>query len=161
MTRYKWIKKEVEKGLLIRQVYGVVFSNDGKILLRTENNKYMLTGGKPERDETYEETLKREYLEELNIEVDNVYYLGYLLVDDEDGTEPYAQVRMIATIKQINDARPDTDSGKLYGRFLANLKNVKGYLDYEEAGNSLIDDAIILAKEKYDLDDYNEEEYYI
>lgn len=161
MAKYTWIKKEVEEGLLIRQVYGVAFSKNGKVLLRTENNKYYLTGGKPEGKETYEETLKREYLEEVNIEVGTPYYLGYLLVDEEDGTKPYAQVRMITHIEKVNEVRPDIDSGKTYGRFLANPENVKAYLNYGTAGNLLIDDAIAMAKEKYQFDASNEEEHYI
>lgn len=48
----------------------IAFCNDSSILLRIEDNKYKLTGGKPEKtDKNYEETLKREYLEELNVEL--------------------------------------------------------------------------------------------
>jgi len=61
-----------------------------------------LTGGKPENiDINLEDTLKREYLEELNMEIKDIYYLGYLLV--EENSEKYAQVRMIAKIKKIGN----------------------------------------------------------
>ena len=43
MVRYTWVKKYVPKKILVKQVYGVAFSNDGKILLRVDNNKYKLT----------------------------------------------------------------------------------------------------------------------
>lgn len=161
MATFKWIKDEIQNDLDIKQVYGVVFSNDGKILLRVENNKYKLTGGKPEKNETFEETLKREFIEELNIEIDNIYYLGYLLVNEGNNNKPYAQVRMIATIKKINQNRPDIDTGVLYERFLANFDNVKKYLNYkDEAGNTMIDDAIKLANQKYKFEIDNKE-YYI
>ena len=40
MVKYTWIKKSVPKELLVKQIYGIVFSNDGNILLRVDNNKY-------------------------------------------------------------------------------------------------------------------------
>lgn len=161
MAKYSWIKESVPQNLVIKQVYGIAFSNEGNILLRGEDNKYKLTGGKPEKyDKDFEETLKREYIEELNIELEGIHYLGYLLVE-EDNNEKYAQVRMIAKIKNIGESKPDIDKGKTYKRFMANIKNVKNYLKYPDlAGNQLIDDAISMAKEKYKLN-FNDTEYFI
>ena len=161
MTKYTWIKDEVPSNLIVKQVYGIVFSNDKRIILQVNDNKYNLTGGKPLIGETYEETLKREYIEELNIEIDNLYYLGYLLVEEEN-IKPYAQVRMIGKIKNIYENRPDIDNGKQYGRFLSNLDNVKKYLNYDgDAGNIMIDDAINLADNKYKFDVINGNEDFI
>lgn len=162
MAKYDWKREKVPQDLVIRQVYGVAFSNDGNILLRVEDNKYKLTGGRPEEDDkSYEETLKREYLEELNVELESIYYLGYLLVE-EDNNEKYAQVRMIAKIKNIGESKPDPDNGKIYKRFMSSIEMVKNYLNYPDlAGNQLIDDAIIMAKEKYKLTHFNENEYFI
>ncbi|MBR6918072.1 MAG: hypothetical protein IKN38_07805, partial [Clostridia bacterium] len=79
------------------------------------------------------------------------HYLGYLLVTD-DAVEQYAQVRTIARIKSINEARPDIDNGKIYGRELAPAESVKKLLNYkDEAGNTMLDDAIDMAKNKYDF----------
>lgn len=64
MSKYTWIRMNVPKNLEAKQVYGIVFSDDGKILLRLDDHKYKLTGGKPEENESYEETLRREYIEE-------------------------------------------------------------------------------------------------
>ena len=149
MIKYTWFRKKVPKNILVKQVYGIVFSRKGNILLRIEDDKYKLTGGRPEIvDNDFSDTLKREYLEELNIELEDIHYLGYLLVEEEQ--EKYAQVRMIAKIKSIGDIRPDTDNGKLYKRFMVKQKNVKKYLNYQDlAGNQCIDDAINLANEKY------------
>ncbi len=162
MVIYKWYKEEVPECINIKQVYGVVFSNDGKVVLRVDDNKYKLTGGKPEKtDASLEKTLQREYLEELNIMIEDVHYLGYLLVL-ENG-EQYAQVRMIAKIKEIGNSRPDTDNGKIYKRFMAKQDNVKRYLQYTDlAGNQMIDDAIKLANKKYNFDTTdNRSEYFI
>ena len=148
MVNYTWYNTLVPNKIKVKQVYGIVFSNDFKILLRIEDNKYKLTGGKPEGNESYEETLKREYIEELNVEIDDCYYLGYLLV--EDNNEKYAQVRMIAKIKNINENHIDPATGKMYGRELVNVDSVKRLLNYQDkAGNLMIDEAIDKAKEIY------------
>ena len=161
MTNFTWFKKELPPNIDIRQVYGIVFSDTGNILLRVDDNKYKLTGGKPELfDSNLKETLKREYSEELNVEIKDINYLGYLLVE-EDTKEKYAQVRMIAKIKNIGYIRSDKDNGKTYKRFMSNIKNVKNYLNYPDlAGNQLIDDAIIMAKEKYNIN-FSDDEYFI
>lgn len=161
MVKYDWKREKVPKDLVTKQVYGIVFSMDGNILLRVEDNKYKLTGGKPEKcDKDFEETLIREYIEELNVELEDIYYLGYLLVEEEN-QERYAQVRMIARIKNIGEIKPDIDNGKTYRRFMSSVKNVKEYLSYPDlAGNQLIDDAITMAKTKYKID-FSANEYFI
>ncbi len=152
MGTYTWLNEPVPENLLVRQVYGIAFSNDGRILLRIEDGKYKLTGGRPESGETFEETLLREYVEELNVILTDAYYLGYLLVDD-DGSK-YAQVRMIARIKDILENHIDPDTGKEYGRKFVALDRVKKYLNYSDvAGNQMLEDAIKLAKSHYGLDD--------
>lgn len=110
-------------------------------------------------DLNYEETLKRELWEELNVEVDNIEYLGYLLVTDEN--EQYVQLRYIGTIKNIGENIPDIDTGIMYKRFMANQKNVKKYLNYSDAaGNKMIDEANEIANKKYKFE-YSNKEYYV
>lgn len=146
MTEYKWIKASVPDDLTVKQVYGIVFSNDNRILLRIEDGVYKLTGGKPDEGEDFEQTLKREYLEEVNTELEDCHYLGYLFVT-EDAGEQYAQVRMIARIKSIGEARPDTDNGKMYGRELVSAESVKKLLNYkDDAGNNMLDEAVNMSR---------------
>ena len=84
MVKYSWFKDKAPEYLNIKQVYGIVFSDNGNIVLRIDDNKYKLTGGKPcNSDKSLEDTLKREYLEELNIAIEDIYYLGYLLVEGD------------------------------------------------------------------------------
>lgn len=145
MVKYSWYKSIVPEDLEVKQVYGFAFDNNKKSLLRIEDNKYKLTGGKPENNETYEETLKREYIEELNVELENIQFLGYLLV--EENNEKYAQVRMIAKIKKMNEIKVDPATNKMYGRELVDIDKIKEYLNYsDEAGNTMIDDAIEMAR---------------
>lgn len=152
MVQYEWCKGAVPSSLKVKQVYGIAFDSNGMVLLRVDQGVYKLTGGKPEEaDVDYEATLKREYLEELNVMLENIFYLGYLKVIEED--EVYAQVRMLAKIKSIGKVRADTDSGKVYGRFMSKQENVKEYLKYPDiAGTELIEDAIKMANEVYTFD---------
>lgn len=160
MSKYLWIKSDVPKQLEVRQVYGIVFSDEGKILLRIDDNKYKLTGGHPEKkDSCFEETIKREFMEEINIELEEIYYLGYLLV--EENSEQYAQVRMIAKIKKIGNIKPDLDNGRVYQRYMVNQNNVNYYLNYNDlAGNQMISDAIKMANEKFDFT-HSDNKYFI
>ena len=144
---FTWVKGEVPSDLKVTQVYGIVFSDDGRILLMLDEESFKLTGGHPLDNESYEETLKREFIEELNIEIDNLEYLGYLKVEENGNT--YAQVRLIGKIKKVNENRPDTDSGKLYTRILISQDRVKSCLKYGDAGDKMLDDAINQANIKY------------
>ena len=51
MGLFTWYNGEVPKDMKIKQVYGILFAQDGRVLLRIENidNKkyYSLAGGKP------------------------------------------------------------------------------------------------------------------
>ena len=162
MSQYKWISDKTPDNYQVKQVYGIVFSKDGRVFLRIEDFKYQLTGGKPEESETFEETLKREYLEEVNVEIEDIHYLGYLLVDEENGIPPYAQVRMIGKIKRVGPLKPDTDNGKIYQRLLVSPSNVKNYLKYSgTAGNLMIEDALYLAREKYEFLDVEEKKEFV
>ena len=60
MAKYTWVKEAVPKKILVKQVYGIVFSSEGNVILRVENDKYKLTGGRPEIDDNdFSDTLKR------------------------------------------------------------------------------------------------------
>ena len=155
MVKFTWVKGNVPNGMKITQVYGIVFSDDGRIVLMLDSEKFALIGGHPIEGESFEETLKREFIEELNIEIDNLEYLGYLKVEEEN-IEPYAQVRLIGRIKNIHENRPDTDNGKLYTRMLIGQNHVKQSLNYGIEGDKMLDDAISRANIKYGFLNLNE-----
>lgn len=65
----------------------VVIVKDKKVLLVTGNDKdfFWTPGGKQDPDESLEETVRREILEELNTSVKNIkYYFKYLSRREED-----------------------------------------------------------------------------
>ncbi len=149
MVKFTWHEAHVPVNMPLRQVYGVLFSPDGRILLRVEKGIYQLTGGKPEPWEPLKDTLKREALEEVNCQIDKIHTVGYQEVDD--GEEKYAQLRFAAIIREIGPAHPDPDRpGWTYGRVLVSPERAIELLPYGQISEDLILAAIKIAK-KYDF----------
>lgn len=166
MTKLSWHEEEVPKDLQIRQVYGVLFSNDQRILLMKTvlNGKpfFSLSGGTPEIfDENLVATLKRELLEEINTTIDTPIYLGYQKVDLENGEKSFAQVRMVAKILKIGKRQPDPDSGITYERLLVSPKDAGKTLNWGEIGNRIIEKATTTAKENFEFEKANENQEYV
>jgi len=167
MVKLKWKTEEVPNEMEIRQVYGIVFNEEGKTLIRCELKKgkkvYSLAGGTPEPyEKTMEETLRREFVEEVNTTLKNeIYYIGYQEVDECDGTPIYAQVRMIALIEKIGKLQPDPDTGDTYERLLVSPKKAIQLLSWGEIGEKLITSATNLAKEKFNINPSEDEKVII
>ncbi len=149
MINYKWYNGKVPKDIEIKQVYGIVFNEEGNIFLRIDDGLYKLTGGRPEiEDETIEDTLRREFIEEANITIKNIHLLGYQLATENNEVKPYAQVRMIALIDKIFENRPDLDNGKLYERVFKTPKETIDLLNWGEVGRKQIEEAVKSAKKE-------------
>lgn len=159
MSIYKWIDGDVPSELPVKQVYGIVFSEDGRILLKKDGEHYSLAGGKPETfDKNMEDTLKREFLEEVNISISNAVMVGYQLVDEQNGIPLYAQVRMTAKIARIGDRQPDPDSGKTYERLLVPPKRAAELLNWGDVGQVQILSAVKIARAFLGLHSFSEME---
>lgn len=148
MAQITWEKGGVPAGMEVRQVYGIFFDKQGRILLRIEKGKYKLTGGKPEKnDPDYYATLRRELREEANCTVGDLRMVGYQRVDEEDGTPPYAQIRMTGIIEEIGEANPDPDRpGWIYGRTFVSPLMAAVLLNWGQVGINQIYDAALEAQ---------------
>ena len=139
MAKYEWITEPVPDGTRITQVYCILFDRQGRVMLRLEKgpdgDRYSLAGGRPEPfDDGMEATCRRELLEEVNTEIGTPVYLGYQLVDEENGTPVYAQVRMAAMIRFIGERRPDPDNGQIYGRYMTSPEKAAELLNWGDVG---------------------------
>lgn len=166
MAIFTWHNGNVPEGMKVTQVYGLVFTKDGRLLLRVEKKedriKYSLAGGKPELDEDREGTLKREFLEEVNTTLqDGALVVGHQQVDEEDGSPPYAQMRMSAIIDSIGIRQPDPDTGKTYDRLLTTPKRAIELLNWGEVGESQVNEALRIAKEHLGLKEFSTKEEYV
>lgn len=166
MAIFTWYNGNVPEGMKVTQVYGLVFTKDGRMLLKVEKVgdkiMYSLAGGKPELDEDREGTLKREFLEEVNTSLqDGAFVVGYQQVDEEDGSPPYAQMRMSAIIDSIGIRQPDPDTGKTYNRLLTTPKRAIELLNWGEVGVRQVNEALRIAKEHLGLKEFSTKEEYV
>ena len=167
MAIFTWHNGNVPEEMKVKQVYGIVFTNDGRLLLRVERKddqiKYSLAGGKPEIcDNSREGTLKREFLEEVNTTLqDGAYIVGYQQVDEENGKPPYAQMRMTAIIEFIGAKQPDPDNGQTYDRLLTTPERAIELLNWGEVGANQVNEALRLAKEYFGLKEFSTKEEYV
>ena len=156
MSKFTWRNGEAPNNMPIKQVYGILFSLDGRILLIAEKlidrKKYCLPGGHPEdTDKTIEDTLRREVLEEVNISVKNPIIVGYQEVDEEDGSCLYAQVRMAAVIDEVCEKTPDIANGKTYDRLLVSPSKAIDLLNWGEVGYLQIMSAVKIAETQFGI----------
>ena len=148
MTKIDWVAEAVPEGMTVRQVYCVMLDREGRVMLRVEKMpdriKYSLAGGRPEAfDDGIEGTCRRELLEEVNTEIEPPVYIGYQLVNENNGVPAYAQVRMAALIRKIGKKQPDPDNGKTYDRLLVTPEKAAVLLNWGEVGYS----QVMMAKE--------------
>ena len=166
MATFTWHDGEVPSNLKVRQVYGLIFTRDGRMLMKVENKSkgkvYSLAGGTPESfDKDKEATLRRELIEEVNTTIESPIMVGYQEVDEQNGIPPYAQVRMVAYIDNIGPCLPDPDNGKTYERLLTSPSRVIELLNWGEVGKLQVEAALKIAKEELGLNTFSEKEEYV
>ena len=152
MVKFTWYDENVPEGMKIRQVQGLIFTRDGRLLIKSEiiNGKkvYSLAGGTPEDyDVDREATLRRELLEEINTTIFEPYYVGYQTVEGDGDRPTYAQIRMTAIIDTIGESIPDPDSGTVYERLLTTPERAIELLNWD-TGAPQVRAAVRVAREK-------------
>lgn len=134
MAKFSWHTSSVPAELPVRQVYGFLFAQDGRLLIRVDGTKHSLPGGKPEPgEEVYADILRRETFEEVTCDIAEPHYLGYQRVDD--GIAPYAQVRMVSIITGVHPCLPDPDNGRTYRRLLTHPGKAGDLLNWGSTGH--------------------------
>ena len=166
MGVFEWHSGEVPENLKIKQVYGILFSTDGRVLLKCEVKRdgkcYSLAGGKPEAfDDGIEGTLRREVLEEVNCTIKEPILVGYQEVNEGNGIPPYAQVRMTAIVDKIGKLQPDPDNGETYERLLTPPQRAIELLNWGKEGRLQVEEALKIAQDKLGVKLVNSEDEYI
>lgn len=128
------------------QVYGICFTNDSQILLIDNKGMRAIPGGTPEGNETPEETLKRELIEEADVTVSEMFPLGVQKVVElnNPNKNPYFQYRYVCLIKELLPQTPDPDNGLIYNRLLVPSSVVTEHVKWGTTGEALFKDAIEL-----------------
>ena len=141
MPKLEWCLGAPPRDLPVTQVYGFCFDQRGEILLTFDQGTYGLPGGKPESDETPEETLIREVLEEVQCEIANLEYTGYQLVTgdpDKFGGASYAQLRYACRVTRLLPQIPDVATGRLIDRRFASPTDAAALLGWGDNGRQQI-----------------------
>jgi hypothetical protein len=142
-------KREVDFSKLknVTQVYGIIFNKLGKILIvKIKKNKWSLPGGTPEsEDKSFEETLRREVIEEADVEIENLIPLGYQRAVFADSSEKEQnQLRYVAKVKKILPQTIDPAYGVISKRKFIYPKNFLKYCPWGKVGRRIIEDALFI-----------------
>lgn len=152
-----WMKDEhLSKYSPVTQVYGVVFNDKGEILVarETTEGKWQIPGGKPEGDETVDETVKRELLEEVDVKAGAIYPLGAQKTEmpnnpNKNEGDLFYQLRCVVEMDELLPQTPDPDRGNVWERRFVPADKITEYIKWGETGNAMFGDAIALWKEKH------------
>lgn len=140
-----WIKTEkIEDYSPVSQVYGIIFNEDNEILIcrSSETADWQIPGGHPEERETFEETLKREVLEEVDTEIEEIKPLGVIKVEFSDGDNVTYQSRFTAKLKKLLPQTPDPANNSVWERKFVPEIEVTNYVKWGETGKAMFRDAI-------------------
>lgn len=109
------------------QVYCYIFNKNNQLLIvkNDENNNWTIPGGHPEPNESKEETLKREVMEEACITVKNIKYLG--AVEVVENGETYYQLRYTA---HLDEELPFKQEWETSERLFINLDDLIQYIKW-------------------------------
>ncbi len=125
----------------IKQVYGILFNNEGKFLIINTVGNWQLPGGKPEKGESWEETGIREAIEEADVEIEDIIPLGYQKVSElkKGGEMPhFHQLRFVAKITKLNESSVDPATGKIPERKFILPEEFLEYCPWGEIGSHIV-----------------------
>lgn len=122
------------------QVYGVCFVGDKIVVGHGKTSKtdtgWNLIGGHIEKGESFEETLRREILEESNMELLSYLPVGVQKVVSSNGEFKY-QLRYVAKVRPYGDFKIDP-AGSVSEIKLIDPKDYRHYFDWGEIGERII-----------------------
>jgi hypothetical protein len=130
---FVWCPGPVPEGVPVVQVYGWLVDDAGRVLVQDTGERFNLPGGSPEPgDADMAATVVREAMEESQVMVTEVVYLGYEQV--QRAGRPHALVRMMGRIGEFHPRRPDPDGGRLFRRLMTSLAEAPGLLGWGSSG---------------------------
>lgn len=141
-----WIRTSViEQYQPISQVYGIVFNQNEEILIcrKSKDHAWNLPGGTPHDGESYQQTLQREVLEEVDVTITNIRPLGIQKAETLDEKHDVVfQMRCVADLNEVLPQTPDPDSGLVWERRFVPINNVAEYIDWGAVGERLFKDVV-------------------
>jgi len=132
------------------QVYGICLDADGNILV-IKDKRWQIPGGTPEISETPEQTLKRELIEEAQVEIDELIPLGVQEVNypnnpNKNQGDLFYQYRYITFVKKISPIQLDPATGRQYERKFVSFDEIDKYVSWGAVGREMFKDARIVSE---------------
>ncbi|HJX50630.1 MAG TPA: NUDIX hydrolase [Candidatus Nanoarchaeia archaeon] len=138
----------------VKQVYGFVFNNKGKILIiRLPGKKeWCLPGGGPEKfDADWKESLKREVIEEADVEIKEIkpfmFIISKCLSKNDSGAKEGIMLRAIAKVKNILPQTIDPCTEAINERKFVSPKEFLKYCPWGKNGEIQLKGALEIMKE--------------
>ena len=152
-----WMRDDnIEKFSPVTQIYAIVFNDKGEILVARESSdgKWQIPGGKPEKGETMEETVRRELLEEVDVKAGAIYPLGAQKTEmpgnpNKDEGDLFYQLRCVVELGELLPQTPDPDRGNVWERKFVASDEITEYIKWGAVGDAMFADAIKLWKQKH------------
>lgn len=130
---FRWCPWPVPEGVSVVQVYGWPVDDAGRVLVQDTGARFNLPGGSPEPgDADLVATVAREAMEESQVTLTDVVYLGYEQV--QRAGRLCALVRTVGRIGEFRPRQPDPDGGRLFGRLMTSLREAPGLLGWGSSG---------------------------
>ena len=130
----------------ITQVYGICFDSNGCIcIMRTPGYEWNIPGGTPLIGEEPVQTLNREFIEEVNLELGISEMIGYFQVIEPDRT--FYQLRYATLLTKILPQAPDPATNLINERLFVLPTDFFNYIKIEDY-HPLLEQALIWYKNK-------------
>ncbi|MGH3801264.1 MAG: NUDIX domain-containing protein [Pseudonocardiaceae bacterium] len=130
------------------QVYGWLVDDAGRVLVQDTGGRFNLPGGSPEPiDADLAATVVREAMEESQVTVTDVVYLGYEQVQRAGRAQ--ALVRTVGRIGEFHSRQPDPDGGRLFRRLMTSVAEAPGLLGWGPSGLAQAHAAARIAEDRW------------
>jgi 8-oxo-dGTP pyrophosphatase MutT (NUDIX family) len=147
---FTWYPKPVPEGMPVVQVYGWLLDGAGRVLVQDTGTRFNLPGGSPEHDDAdLAATVAREAMEESQVTVTDVVYLGYEQV--HRAGRLHALVRTVGRIGEFHPRHPDPDGGRLFRRLMTSLRDAPSLLGWGSSGLAQAQSATQVAQRRWGI----------
>lgn len=128
----------------IKQVNGLVFNEEGELLIVNTVGNWQLPGGHLKKGETFEDCLRREVDEEADVEISEISPFCFLKISEikEGGSGPeIIQLKFVAKLKNLKEQTIDPAYNKIPERKFINIEEFTKYVPWGNIGNELVNKA--------------------
>ena len=124
----------------VTQSYGFCYNDENELLVveTLTSGKWQVPGGHLEASETAVDTLHREIIEEADVKIKDIIYLGAQKITNNQDDKFEYQVRYAARVEAVLPRTPDPDKGFIIPRKFVDPYTYNQLADWGVIGDELI-----------------------